>query len=209
MDRRTTAASLAVLALMAMPTVASAHSLLTQPAPRTLDSGLTEGPCGGVPSGPRAIFSPGETITVEWQVIVPHDGALRIDFSEAGDMNFDQYILAEGIIDDEGYAESMEITLPDMTCTQCTLRLTQVNPIDGNYYSCADIQLGGMAPAGDDDDGVSFGDSSGGAMTGEAQDPDADSGSDGCGCRSTGGAGSGWLLLLAFVFSPRRARWAA
>lgn len=119
--------------------------------PRTPSTELKTAPCGGIARGDTpAIFTPGQTLTVQWEETIDHPGYYVISFSPAGDSNFDQYILAPKIPDTQNntptpHVYQAQITLPDQACTQCTLQLIQVmeeNPlIPVNYYSCADIQL--------------------------------------------------------------------
>lgn len=179
------AASLA-LSLLLLPTIASAHVAMTDPVPRSGDNGLTVGPCGGIPAGAPTAFTAGETITVSWAVGQPHGGSLTIDFAAADDTGFRQYVLATDVSDAEGMPTSIDVQLPDIDCEACTLRLTQINPNDDEYYSCADIALsgasggstgGGDGTAGGDESTGGPGESTGGggSSTGE---PDPGSTSD-------------------------------
>ncbi len=164
-----------VSASLLLPSIASAHVAMTDPVPRSGDNGLTMGPCGGIPAGTPTPFTAGETITVSWAVGQPHGGSLTIDFAAADDSGFRQYILASDVSDAEGMPTSIDVQLPDIDCEACTLRLTQVNPNDDEYYSCADIALSG----------ASAGSSSGGAGTTGAD------GSTGNADASTGDASTG------------------
>ena len=139
-----------------VPSVAWAHVALVDPPPRSGDNGLTAEPCGDVaPTGNPKQYMAGETITVTWAIGTSHGGTLRIELAEMNDMGFDEHVLAMDISDAEGMPESADVTLPDIDCDACTLRVIQVNPEEDNYVSCADVQLMG-ASAG----------SSGGATTG-------------------------------------------
>ena len=128
--------------------------------PRNTDlfSNLKTGPCGGLPRGTNpAVFRPGQTITVQWVESINHKGYFQIFFSPANDTGFVQ--LGADIPDTQDgplapgqvHEYSASITLPNVTCTDCTLQLIQVmldNP--GNpsfYYSCADIRLAAGNPA--------------------------------------------------------------
>jgi len=179
------AACIALSSLL-LPSLASAHVAMTDPVPRSGDNGLTVGPCGGIPAGAPAAFTAGETITVSWAVGQPHGGSLTIDFAAADDTGFRQYVLATDVSDAEGMPTSIDVQLPDIDCEACTLRLTQINPNDDEYYSCADIALsgasggstgGGDGTAGGDESTSGPGESTGGgdSSTGE---PDPGSTSD-------------------------------
>jgi MYXO-CTERM domain-containing protein len=165
--------------VVAAPSVAAAHVVMTSPTPRSEDDGLTMAPCGGVASGAPQAFMAGETITVEWEVAVSHGGAITIDFSEADDMNFDDHILAMDLDEMAGATGSADVELPDVDCEQCTLRVVQVNPGKDDYHSCADISLTG-ATGGTGSTGSTGGDSADTGSTG-----------DGGGDDTTGGGGSG------------------
>ena len=122
--------------------------------PRSNDTGLKSPPCGDKPRGttPKT-FTAGSTITLEWEETINHLGRFEIEFSEAGDANFQ--MLAQ-MNDDQNNAAvphnySMSVKLPDKVCTECTLRLVQVmldNPAaPSNYYSCSDIELKAASPS--------------------------------------------------------------
>ena len=114
-------------------------------------------------------FAPGDTISVTFDEYVGHSGRYRIAFDPSGadleDFN-DNILLDEpdptgalGNIGDDSIWE-FEVTLPEMTCDNCTLQLIQVmdgnttdevlNPVDrgGTYFQCADIVLAEGTPAG-------------------------------------------------------------
>jgi hypothetical protein len=119
-------------------------------------------------------FAPGDTITVRFDEYVGHSGRYRIAFDPDGaDLDhFNQNILLDepdpsGNVGNMGQGSmwQFQVTLPNMTCDNCTLQLIQVmdgntvdpvlNPVDrgGTYFQCADIVLaegappGGLAPA--------------------------------------------------------------
>ena len=169
-----------VFALM-VPSSVLAHVTLTYPSPRTLSN--KTGPCGAVDSvrgNDVSIFEPGETITVRWDETVDHPGHYRIAFDDAGNDDFpDPFIpeddfpsvLVDQIPDREGGGlYSLDVTLPDYECEDCTLQLIQIMttrvPYDSFYFQCADIALraGGGGPGNDEpDDGCAVGGSGGGA----------------------------------------------
>lgn len=119
--------------------------------PRDDATGHKVGPCGDVSrTNSPAVFSPGQTITVEWEETINHPGFFRIAFSPANDTDFDSYVLADKIADTQNdtnvpHFYQQDITLPDLACTDCTLQLIQYMTEDPAvptlYYSCADIAI--------------------------------------------------------------------
>jgi hypothetical protein len=139
----------AALILLGYGAVAHAHANLVSPTPRNNIANKT-GPCGGIPrtSNPH-VAHVGSTLQVDWVETVDHPGYYRLLFSMAGDQNFQ--VLKDNI-PDRSFAPGTSmnsytdtVTLPSMTCTDCTLQLIQVmaeNPAAPSYYySCADIKL--------------------------------------------------------------------
>jgi MYXO-CTERM domain-containing protein len=143
------------------PAAAHAHIELKSPKPRTLDQ--KTGPCGASGSVRGAnvtTYRPGETITVEWDETVDHPGHYRIAFDDNGNDSFqiprrpdDSFpqTLADQIADRSGSGHyTQQITLPNISCTNCTLQLIQVMttavPYDSFYFQCADLVLDGEAP---------------------------------------------------------------
>lgn len=140
---------LLIIPCCTISTVSFAHARWTLDGPTPPRSDRTDikfGPCGGIArTDTPAIFTPGETITVEFFQDIYHSGYYRIAFSPANDENFDANVLVDNIPDFAGQVNySQEITLPAIECDDCTLQLIQVmldrNP-PTNYFSCADIQL--------------------------------------------------------------------
>jgi hypothetical protein len=114
-------------------------------------------------------FAPGDTITVRFDEYVGHGGRYRIAFDPDGaDLeSFNQNILLDepdpsGKVGNMGQGSMWEfqVTLPNMTCDNCSLQLIQVmdgntvdrvlNPVDrgGTYFQCADIVLANGTPPG-------------------------------------------------------------
>jgi hypothetical protein len=169
---------LCVAALVAVPTIASAHALLVNPVPRTTDStnqSLKVAPCGATADGltpkvkgmPVAQFDAGATIKLDYKETVDHRGCFIFQLSSTGDdKNFQNLKLTNGqnaqVADPLGGTgnHSTEVVLPaGVTCQNCTLRMLQVmlgadcpanqDPTNtSNYYSCADIRIGNFADAG-------------------------------------------------------------
>jgi len=204
-----------LLSLAALsPSEARAHLGLDSPASRYGADVLKTGPCG-VADGERTLnvtyYEPGETIQVIWDEYVDHPGHYRIAFDDDGDDDFvdpatmmefysnDTVLLDE--ITDKGPGERdyvATVTLPNVTCDNCTLQVIQVmydkplytTPGNDIYYQCADLVLreGGEPP----DAGIV---------------PDA--GTD-AGCGVTHGAPDGFgltplfFILLTFRLARRR-----
>jgi hypothetical protein len=176
------------------------------------------------------VLPPGATITVTWLETINHPGYYRIAFQPDGEVfgipaesngptgngqpsNFPtedrtgmtdpangSIVLADRIADG---TLSLEVTLPNMECTNCTLQLIQVmtdkppytpNP-SGNdlYYKCADITLSAGAPDPDPNPGNDAG-----------PDPDPGGGGGGAGGGCSVGGGAGLLAALALLGLRRR-----
>ncbi|MEY2937310.1 MAG: hypothetical protein RL033_8059 [Pseudomonadota bacterium] len=114
-------------------------------------------------------YAPGDTITVRFDEYVAHSGRYRIAFDPDGAEldDFNAHILLDepdpvGKVGNAGSGSMWEfqVTLPDMTCENCSLQLIQVmdgnmedlvlNPVDrgGTYFQCADVRLVAGTPAG-------------------------------------------------------------
>ena len=153
--------------------VALAHVQIVAPKQRhTLQK---DGPCGeegGKRSQNVCEFQPGATITVQWDETIEHPGHFRISFDEDGvdslidPADYDDFENSPAVLEDaipdrdtdiDGNARySMQVTLPDVECDNCTLQLIQVmtdkppwGPGGGNdiYYQCSDLVLSRDAPA--------------------------------------------------------------
>lgn len=206
----------AVLVLvLALPSAASAHVALTEPAARYARDFVKEAPCGRA-DNPRgevvATYVAGETITVRWDEFIGHPGHFRLALSADGDgafvdpTDYDDFYAADNVLlddieDPDGVAEhAVQLTLPDLECEACVLQLIQVmtdkppwGPAGGNelYYQCADIRLVGDASELPEDE-AGMDDAASGCATG----------------RPTLGAGAwAWLGLgmLGWSWSRRRA----
>lgn len=165
-------------AMLALPWHASAHLGMVSPESRYGPNVLKEGPCGqagGARSDRVYVFAPGETIVLEWDEYVDHPGHFRISFDEDGDDDFvdppclagcdgrsptvemysNDTVLLDNIPDTAGGRTRIELTLPNVTCDNCTLQVLQVMydkppyTIPGNemYYQCIDLILQDGSPA--------------------------------------------------------------
>jgi len=206
---------IATTAAMASP--AYAHIALDSPTARVAD--LKEGPCGkagSVRGSNITVLEPGATITVTWRETIGHPGHYRIAFDDDGDDDFPfptststadgRIILADQIADRDGETTyTQQVTLPNITCENCTLQVIQVMSTaptysEGDlYFQCADLALrtGGGGPS---DGGGNPGSPDGG--TGPGPDPDGATATGGC---NAGGA-AGILAGLPVVFLLRRRR---
>lgn len=151
------------LLVFVVPTLATAHVALSDPSPRSDENGLNTGPCGDIaPGDAPTMYTAGETVTVVWEVGQSHGGSLRIDFATADDAGFEMNVLAMDVPDADNAPMMLDVELPDVECEACTLRVTQLNPDEDDYYSCADVQLiaaegstgtGGGSTGGDESTG--------------------------------------------------------
>lgn len=175
------ALTVAVLVGSALPAIpAHAHIRLLKPASWVTEDGLgdpqKDGPCGTgtdlqPPQATGAIttFKPGETITVEWEVTIPHTGWYRIalakERSELADPDVEPdflcyptkdvptgahgNVLADGLyMDSSDTRFSHDITLPDEPCENCTLQVIQYMTLHTQpciYYHCAALEISGEA----------------------------------------------------------------
>ncbi|MEQ8572011.1 MAG: lytic polysaccharide monooxygenase [Deltaproteobacteria bacterium] len=222
-----------------VPTTAGAHLEVTSPSSRYGGQVLKEGPCGqrnGARSQNVATFRAGETITVEWNEYIDHPGHYRIAFDDDGDDDFvdppcvsgcntrspvvefysNGTVLLDDIADRNGGDYSVDVTLPDVECSNCTLQIIQVMydkppyTIPGNemYYQCIDLVLT-RAPARDGgalDSGVALdagggvGDADGGE--GLSAGAGGDEASDGCACVRMGEAQLSVMLVALALGLP-------
>jgi uncharacterized protein (TIGR03382 family) len=216
-----------VLAVL-VPSIASAHAVLTYPPPRT--TALKTGPCGAAGStrGTNVTtLTGGTTLTVKWNETVDHPGHYRISLDVDGqdfvvpptaDGNTEGMlnVVKDLIPDIQGpplptspRPYMFDITLPDVNCNNCTLQMIQVmtdkapyttDPgSDDIYYQCADITIVASSGGGAD---------AGVDMTPDAGDNGSNNGQGGemisGGC-STGNA-TGLLALLGLAGLRRRRR---
>ncbi|NUP04889.1 MAG: hypothetical protein HOW73_02385 [Polyangiaceae bacterium] len=165
--------SLGSLALLVLPAIASAHTVLVNPEPLTGNDDAKTPACGCTFGG-GAIECPadfqiteymaGETITVTWNETVNHTGEFRIAFvakppSEVTDADFGASAVKITVDDQQaGGLVDAEITLPDTPCEECTIQVRQFmegaqNPY---YYTCAAVRI--LDPGGDGGAGGSSGD---------------------------------------------------
>jgi hypothetical protein len=204
---------LGVVALVAMPSIAAAHTVMVTPPPR--DVGLTgndahkSGPCGGIGrAGKPTKYAPGAPVTVKWMETVSHEGCFQIGFSQANDQTFTVLKQIDDPAGGAGMVYTDTVTLPaGITCPACTLVVRQLmqggpcvgNPADpaaaaqGTYYSCADICVGDTCTdptTGTDAGGVDGSTTPGGADGGPTTVP-TDGGNKTVDAGNGGGNGAG------------------
>ena len=153
--RRITTWGLAALASSSLSSSVLAHVRLDFPQRRYDD--MKAGSCGrglGVDGRTDRFsrFEPGETITMEWTETIDHEGSWVVAFDDDGadEADFEANVLHREADprNESGLAWSAEVTLPDVECTNCTLRVLQImttspNPAPGDlYFQCADVVLG-------------------------------------------------------------------
>src|SRR5215472_12835968 len=138
---------------------------------------------GGTATNMVTAFQPGQTITLQWTEIIAHDGWFRIalSYSNRTDLMDPPYeldsfgnsvdagienppmapVLVDGLYPHTAASittpkmYSYQLTLPMMTCTQCTLQVIQIMlnhpnnvPYGYTYHHCADISIQAGADGG-------------------------------------------------------------
>jgi MYXO-CTERM domain-containing protein len=170
------------------------------------------------------VFTPGETIDVVFNEYIDHPAYYRIAFDDDGDdgfamrtdgqtnpaaddpeameaaLNMEAEILA--IVPEQNDTtpgtstdvRSVEVTLPNITCENCTLQVIQYmynNPAQG-YFQCADIALRQESGSGDAGPGGEGGSGDEGGLGGAGGSGGA-AGSGTAGASSTAGGGAGGI----------------
>jgi hypothetical protein len=158
-------AILVSLGLLSATWPAMAHFSLDYPKGRSQE--IDAGPCGlaGSTRGSTVTtFRPGETITLKWQIFIEHGvkHMWRISIDDSG-QDFPDPMTANDkstlpffmdMVEVAGETmHELPITLPNITCTNCTLQMLQykyeVAPFSqGFYYQCADITIAGDPTGG-------------------------------------------------------------
>ena len=203
---------IAFFGLMASASVADAHIRLDSPSPRIADQKV--GPCGAAGSTRGSnvkVLAPGATIEVSWTETVNHPGHYRLSFDADGqdftvplsftDVTQTMNVLVDNITDRSGsqLVYKQMVTLPNITCENCTLQLIQMMTDkppygDGNdiYFQCADIALRAGTPTVDAPTALVD------APTGPDAGGAAPTSGGGCNIGGRGGA-TGGLTVMAMV----------
>jgi hypothetical protein len=190
---------------------ARAHGTAARNDPEVdANSNLKSGPCGQQTSGRTdrvATYAPGQRLTVRVREENAHVSYLRVsidldgeDFPlrtqfPAGPETQEMAVAAEGALgsdgllavvrednDTLGFVHEIDVTLPDATCTNCTLQVLQFmydDPAAPYYFQCADLVI---TEAGSADAGAAPGNGAGGSEPAASESSDTPLG---------GAAGSG------------------
>jgi hypothetical protein len=161
---------------------ARAHALLETPAPRDQQDGYKDGTACGVArasSQPSTTYRGGQELEVKWLETVNHNGCFLVELSMAGDRDF-QVLGRTSHGNPPAPADptsvdprrwSQLVTLPNISCDDCTLRLRQLMldqdltgdacppatiPAGATYTTCANITLTAAAAAPSDESGCSL-----------------------------------------------------
>jgi len=227
-----------MLAVILAPTLAAAHVRISSPTPRSSDQ-LKERHCG-LTAGTRAnvqTMRPGAPLHLVWDEYVVHPGWFRISFQQNGDIfeippasngpsstgasNYPtenltgmtdpttgSLIIADRIAHG---TLSMDITLPNVECTNCTLQLIQMMTDGASYtiaanssniyFACVDLVLSATAVI---PDAGPTGGGGGGGTGGTGPDGGLGSSTTSGGCSATGGPSA--MLVLGLLGLARRRR---
>ena len=206
----------------------AAHALVVTPTSRDGSDSHKDpsGPCGvarTVPPQPQGNYAAGQTLHVEWTETVNHPGCFVVDFSMAGDTDF-QVLGVKSHASAAGGTPrpwSLDVTLPSTPCDDCTLRVRQLMlgadlpdaqcppasvATGSTYYSCANVVLA-AGDGGDAGAGAGTGGAAGSNSGGEVAPA-----SPGCGCSAVGPGAPGafavvmTVAVLALMLWPRRRR---
>lgn len=155
-----------VILLTLWPAAAAAHTVMTSPAPRDASDQHKDpnGPCGVARAASQPMtaspLAAGSDFTVTWTETVDHAGCFVVDFAAAGDIGWQTLAtLPHSAANDTPRPYSTTVKLPNVSCTDCTLRVRQImlneEPAPGaacppsevlpgqTYYSCANVALAG------------------------------------------------------------------
>jgi len=158
--------------MLSAPAFAHVNFVFPQPRHPGTDD-IKQPPCG-VANDARdpnhvTVFAPGQTIMVEFDEAIQHEGFFRISFDDDGQDAFVPPlsrsaiqstpmlpVLLDNIPDKTTNDYRVTVTLPNVECENCTLELIQVMTTadtwstDEIYFACADIALreGGGSGAG-------------------------------------------------------------
>ncbi|MGE0764608.1 MAG: SCE4755 family polysaccharide monooxygenase-like protein [Bdellovibrionales bacterium] len=135
------------LLMVAFGFEAAAHVRFTVPVPRSQADGLKTPPCGNIPRTAQVTeLRPGQVMQISWTEVINHPGFFSVDISQANDQNFQEIWRFEDNQNTVGsHNFTGTITIPNITCANCTIRLIQHMLEDPNmpslYYSCSDISI--------------------------------------------------------------------
>ncbi len=228
-----------IAAVLLAPGFVAAHVRITSPTQRS--DALKQRHCGATGSARANVQSmrPGSVMHLVWDEYIPHPGWYRISFQQNGDTfeippasngpsatgasNFPtenltgmrdsatgSLIIADRI---QHPTLSMDVTLPNVECTNCSLQLIQmmtdrasydadVNPASGAiYFACVDLVLSATAPDAGPPAGPGGGTPDAGADGGVVPGGNVSGG-----CSATGGSPGILALAIAGLVLRRRRR---
>ena len=160
------------LLLTLWPAAATAHAVLTSPLPRDDSDEHKDpnGPCGVARAASQPTtaspLAAGSDFTLTWKETVDHPGCFVVDFAAAGDADWQTLAtVAHSRTGDTPRPYSTQVKLPNISCSDCTLRVRQImlneEPATGaacppadilpgqTYYSCANVALAGGTQSSD------------------------------------------------------------
>lgn len=135
-------------AVHTLPSIGLGHARLVTPTPRSNDSGIKSGPCGGLArSANPTVLLGGQSLAISWQETVNHPGKFLFALSMAND-SFTQNLISVTDNQDGGglpHNFSTVVQIPNVNCDSCTIQMIQSMEENPNaptyYYSCADIRI--------------------------------------------------------------------
>ena len=149
---------LSLLAVLAIPLPASAHTVLVNPPPLIGNDDAKEGPCGCTFGG-GLIECPadyevteveaGSQLTVSWNETINHEGDFRIAYAPVAPeaavvADFDDAVAQVTLPDDmDTGLFTATFTVPNTPCELCTLQVRQfmANAPDPYYFTCAAVRI--------------------------------------------------------------------
>jgi Lytic polysaccharide mono-oxygenase, cellulose-degrading len=137
-----------VLSIVFISSLSWGHARLVSPTPRSNDSGIKSGPCGGLArSANPMVLQGGQSLAISWQETVNHPGKFLFALSMAND-NFTQNLAS--VTDNQNggglpHSYSTIVAIPNINCETCTIQMIQSMEENPNapsyYYSCADVRI--------------------------------------------------------------------
>lgn len=124
------------------------HARLVTPTPRSNDSGIKSGPCGGLArSANPTVLQGGQSLAISWQETVNHPGQFLFALSMENDI-FSTNLAS--VTDNQNggglpHSYSTIVAIPNINCETCSIQMIQSMEENPNapsyYYSCADIRI--------------------------------------------------------------------
>jgi MYXO-CTERM domain-containing protein len=157
---------------------ARAHGTAAGATADDVNTNQKTAPCGQVTNGRTdrvTTYAPGQTITLRVAEETPHESYIRVSLDLDGDtfplrpqvstpaeteevaLAAEQALGGDTLLgvfretnNTANFVHEIEVTLPNQTCTNCTLQVIQFMYGAGNpfYFQCADLVISGDAAAG-------------------------------------------------------------